>query len=599
MKKISFMLCAAALMLASTFTSCTNEDNSIYENNVVIRNGYYLNDIIADAIEKSTGNEIVVNLPDTIALRTKADVAIEIPEGKNISIIGKVGAPARVQLKSGFITNGNVTLKNIDIDAKGLNTSLINFNSEEPVSSVITLDNLKFKNLEENIINWWWLSKEASVSIDNSEFALNGLWTNAAVSIKNCKIDLNGGGIYLNKNFTVEDCEIDAQDVYVPFWYNTTGLELNDANCYIVEDPVIFKGIKVKNMKDAFFYDDWNNIIFKQIIVDNCEIEAAANWNVGAMFYLGSGGALNFTIQNSKVYTKEGTIGGFDTFTYYNWEKIPANAGLPEGTEWSFVYKNNTFENIINNYWHEGGNYDKVDLLSIDIENNTWTNCQKNVDDIDIIKTLRRWHEAEDLKSVVVKNNKITKTTTYDFAAAAEADENPANFNGNQNNGQGFYGWEKADKTDSRRNDYKGYTWADGSVLPQTCHVWRRGDRINNNIVEGGLNCPNDKEMAVDGLFEGSKVMIYYDAEKAKEDAKELIWAIGDGTSADPKLDGPRTVAVINGVEAVPGETPIPSGATIEVKSVTPAVNGTGYIVFKVKKNMVVSKVVIVNQREN
>lgn len=586
-------------MLASTFTSCTNEDNSIYENNVVIRNGYYLNDIIADAIEKSTGNEIVVNLPDTIALRSKADVAIEIPEGKNISIIGKVGAPARVQLKSGFITNGNVTLKNIDIDAKGLNDCLINFNSEEPVASVITLDNLKFENFNGNLVNWWWLSEKASVSIDNSELALNGIWTNAAASIKNCKIDLNGGGIYLNKNFTVEDCEIDAQDVYVPFWYNTTGLELNDANCYIVEDPVIFKGIKIKGLNDAFFYDNWNNIVFKQIIVDNCEIEAAANWNVGAMFYLGSGGALNFTIQDSKVYTKEGATGGFDIFTYYNWEKIPANAGLPEGTEWSFVYKNNTFENIVNNYWHEGGNYDKADLLSIDIENNTWTNCQKNVDDIDIIKTLRRWHEAEDLKSVVVKNNKISKTTTYDFAAVAEAGENPANYNGNQNNGQGFYGWEKADKTDSRRNDYKGYTWAEGSVLPQICHVWRRSDRINNNIVEGGLNCPNDKEMAVDGLFEGSKVVVYYDAENAKEDAKELTWAVGDGTSADPKLDGPRTVAVINGVEAVPGETPIPSGATIEVKSVTPAVNGTGYIVFKVKKNMVVSKVVIVNQREN
>lgn len=592
------MLCAAALMLASTFTSCTNEDNSIYENNVVIRNGYYLNDIIADAIEKSTGNEIVVNLPDTIALRTKADVAIEIPDGKNITIIGKAGAPARVQMKNGFITNGNITLKNIDIDAKDLNTYLIDYNSEEPVASVVTLDNLKFENFNGEIINGWWMSEEASVSIDNSEFALNGLWTNAAVSIKNCKIDLNGGSIHLNKNFTVEDCEIDAQDVWVPFRYNINGLEYNDY-CYFVEDPVVFKGIKVKNMKDAFFYDDWNNIVFKQIIVDNCEIEAAPIWEMGAMFYLGSGGALNFTIQNSKVYSKEGATGGFNSFTYYDWEKIPANAGLPEGTEWSFVYKNNTFENVVNNYWHEGGNYDKADLLSIDIENNTWTNCQKNVDDIDIIKTLRRWHEAEDLNSVVVKNNKISKTVTYDFAAVAEAGENPANFNGNQNKGQGFYGWEKADKTDSRRNDYKGYTWEEGSVLPQICHVWRRSDRINNNIVEGGLNCPNDREMAVDGLFEGSKVVIYYDAEKAKEDAKELIWAVGDGTSEDPKLEGPRTVAAINGVEAIPGETPIPSGATIEVKSVTPAVNGTGYVVFKVKKNMIISKVVIVNEMKN
>ena len=98
----------------------------------------------------------------------------------------------------------------------------------------------------------------------------------------------------------------------------------------------------------------------------------------------------------------------------------------------------------------------------------------------------------------------------YDFAAAFNVGENPANFNGNQNNGQGFYGWEKEDKTDSKRNDYKGYAWAEGSVLPEICHVWRRIDRINGNIKEGGLYCPNDREMAIDGLQEGSTVQIFY-----------------------------------------------------------------------------------------
>ena len=177
---------------------------------------------------------------------------------------------------------------------------------------------------------------------------------------------------------------------------------------------------------------------------------------------------------------------------------------------------------------------------------------------------------------------------TYDFAAAAAAEENPDNFNGNQNNGQGFYGWEKADKTDSKRNDYKGYTWAEGSVLPEVCHVWRRSDRINNNVKNGGLACPNDREMAVDGLEEGSVVVITYDA----EEGKECIWAIGDGTSED----GPgvaRATATIDGAEAITGETIIPSGAQIVVKTVTPAVNGTGYIVFKVKKNTIIKKIEI------
>ncbi len=180
---------------------------------------------------------------------------------------------------------------------------------------------------------------------------------------------------------------------------------------------------------------------------------------------------------------------------------------------------------------------------------------------------------------------------TYDFAAAAAAGENPANLNGNQNNGQGFYGWEKADKTDSKRNDYKGYTWAEGSVLPEVCHVWRRSDRINNNVKDGGLACPNDREMAVDGLEAGSVVVITYEAEAGKE----CIWAIGDGstgaTEENPAVV--RATATIDGKEAVTGETVIASGAQIVVNTVTPADKGTGYIVFKVKKNTIISKIEI------
>jgi hypothetical protein len=338
---------------------------------------------------------------------------------------------------------------------------------------------------------------------------------------------------------------------------------------------------------------------------------------------------------------------------------------------------------------------------------------------------------------------------TYDFAAAFEASENPGNKNGSAANGQVFYGWEKADKTDSKRQDYKGYEWVEGSVLPQICNVWRRSDRINGNIKEGGLYCPSDKEMAIDGLSEGSIVQIFYNppmvndtqttdlkevpfgtwsawvggelttpsnpdwtvgestglpygdgsvirysdlsgysklivvatdgtprflfnrdvndgqwnadeaeshlieypkgddvwsakyftveeieggkryivdlAQMVKDkgyahlhaikganwtnctvtsmtlestiqvpsDAK-MLWAIGDGTSEG----GPgvvRATAEIDGAEAVTGVTEIASGATITVKSVTPAENGTGYIVFKVKKGMVITKVVIKN----
>lgn len=336
---------------------------------------------------------------------------------------------------------------------------------------------------------------------------------------------------------------------------------------------------------------------------------------------------------------------------------------------------------------------------------------------------------------------------TYDFAAAFEASENPGNKNGSAANGQAFYGWEKEDKIDSKRQDYKGYEWAEGSVLPQICNVWRRSDRINGNIKNGGLYCPNNREMAIDGLSEGSIVQIFYTSAIKKvtqtTDLKEVPfgtwsawvggelttpsnpdWTVGESTglpygdgsvirysdlsgysklivvatdgtprflfnrdvndgqwNADeaeshlieyPKGDdvwsakyftveeieggkryivdlaqmvkdkgyahlhaikganwtnctvtsmtlenevetpevaddvkmlwaigvteeGPRATALIDGVEAVSGQTEIASGATITIKSVTPAENGTGYIVFRAIKGMVITKVVIKN----
>ena len=179
----------------------------------------------------------------------------------------------------------------------------------------------------------------------------------------------------------------------------------------------------------------------------------------------------------------------------------------------------------------------------------------------------------------------------YDFEAAANAGENPSNKNGSAANGQAFYGWEKSDWTDSKRQDYKGYKYAEGSKLPEVCHVWRRSDRINGNVAgNGGLKCPSDKEMAVDGLTEGLAVTIIYDATNATN--KEIVWAIGDGSSEG----GPgevRAKAIINGAEAVPGTTTIKSGDVITVTKVTPAENGSGYIVFGVKKDMVIKKIII------
>ena len=248
MKKISFMLCAAALMLASTFTSCTNEDNSIYENNVVIRNGYYLNDIIADAIEKSTGNDIVVNLPDTIALRSKADVAIEIPEGKNVSIIGKVGAPARVQLQSPFVLGGNFTMKNVEIDASKMYYDFIQSGDK----SEIVFDNVKITGYTGRLIGWDVTN--SNVSITNSEMEFGTFYTNSTnVVINDCKIKPYDAIYFGNNDMTIENTEIDAtnlwNNLFIMKWPGEAGYtEANEAGCYIV-DEINLKNIKVKEAK--------------------------------------------------------------------------------------------------------------------------------------------------------------------------------------------------------------------------------------------------------------------------------------------------------------------------------------------------------------
>ena len=175
----------------------------------------------------------------------------------------------------------------------------------------------------------------------------------------------------------------------------------------------------------------------------------------------------------------------------------------------------------------------------------------------------------------------------YDFAAAAAAGENPANKNGSAANGQKFYGWESADKTYSGRQDYKGYEWAEGSVLPEVCHVWRRSDRINGNMTAAdaevkGLKCPSQKEMAIDGLTAGKKVVIEYEGEG------QILYATGVDY-ADPTAT-PNTVAIVgDGTKAaISGTTTIASGTPIHIVS-----TDGGYFVFRVLKDMVITKITI------
>ena len=190
-------------------------------------------------------------------------------------------------------------------------------------------------------------------------------------------------------------------------------------------------------------------------------------------------------------------------------------------------------------------------------------------------------------EAVTVSATFVDTRIVYDFAAAAAAGENPTNKNGSAANGQKFYGWESADKTYSGRQDYKGYEWAEGSVLPEVCHVWRRSDRINGNMTAAdaevkGLKCPSQKEMAIDGLTAGKKVVIEYEGEG------QILYATGVDY-ANPTAT-PNTVAIVgDGTKAaISGTTTIASGTPIHIVS-----TDGGYFVFRVLKDMVITKITI------
>jgi hypothetical protein len=132
----------------------------------------------------------------------------------------------------------------------------------------------------------------------------------------------------------------------------------------------------------------------------------------------------------------------------------------------------------------------------------------------------------------------VEEIFTYDFAAVAEAEQNPAKFNGNQKDGQAFPCWWDASDPDRDRNNYKGYKWEEGSLLPEVCHVFPFNSQINNNVKKekGGLvitqaNCP----IAIDGIQAGSKVQIFYTASKEVEvdvtaDLKDVPFYNCEGT---------------------------------------------------------------------
>ena len=215
------------------------------------------------------------------------------------------------------------------------------------------------------------------------------------------------------------------------------------------------------------------------------------------------------------------------------------------------------------------------DLLYLNMDFSEWNKIG--------IQTIYRGGGEEKKSEISWFKIKKYNPAVYNFAAAADAEEAVTNLNGSTANGGVFYGWESVSKPDSKRQDYKGYENYTGTNLPKECHVWRRNDRISGNLWKGGLVCPNNKEMAINGLEPGYKIVIDFDAKDAAGD--KLLWVPGKGAE-------PQAVAVVGNADrsAVSGITEIASGDTIYFVS-----GAKDYFVFKVLKDMIIKKITIID----
>lgn len=102
------------------------------------------------------------------------------------------------------------------------------------------------------------------------------------------------------------------------------------------------------------------------------------------------------------------------------------------------------------------------------------------------------------------------------------------------------------------------------------------------------------KALTWDGKITISSMTLVSKKKETVPTDDKLIWAVGDGSSNNN--GAPLTTASVDGVDAVSGQTEIPSGAIIKVLNTALYKNNTtGHIVVNAMKGMTIKKVVITN----
>ena len=187
----------------------------------------------------------------------------------------------------------------------------------------------------------------------------------------------------------------------------TPGVAANSSNCYVI-DNITIKDININDIKERMFYDNGKKYVIMNFTVDNCVLKLQTNSSVQNGFDLATGGAIEFTIQNSTIY-QTGTS-NIQYVTRYNNSVVPDKAGLDESDwDWNnhtfWTYKNNTFYKVGSGQWHNGGRLTNAKAkLAIVIENNIWVDCASG-SPTDIIS--RMLGRTSGFKSLVQSGNTI------------------------------------------------------------------------------------------------------------------------------------------------------------------------------------------------
>ena len=203
MKKTNFLY-ASAIMMAMAFgmQSCSEiEDNPAPQPK----------DPVVEAIEKgATLNELVASFAKDNTLTLPAGVTVQIVDTIKLdapfAIVGDNNAPAKFIAKAGFAIADGLTLKNVDIDATGIESELIVTPAgdlTEWKTTEINLSNITVKGLPKSLF------KSAGKNYHYKNFVID----NSVIEFNETtgfEFDFRKGGVA--ENFTIKNSTLYAKD---------------------------------------------------------------------------------------------------------------------------------------------------------------------------------------------------------------------------------------------------------------------------------------------------------------------------------------------------------------------------------------------------